>query len=790
MADVITKYQSGPIVDAFRAAATAANDPEITNSFSRAIMVKTNVGTKASANLPKIGGGTYVVLADKSSGKSGNMISYRTTSAQAEVVPTTSGTTLAWIPNSDTVAYSIRVNGGASVGSTLAANRTPTQFVSDVNGLAGVDASGGVNRNVLTVSSTLTLDVNPGALPHAKNVLITRGVAWAAAPVVGDTLVIPSGSILAGFGSANVGAYLVLTVGSATIIARKMSDAGGAGVAGVVTTPTEDKTAPADADLMDTPQTIGAVTDIICYSPVVIAATAAAVIPGVGKTLELAELTTGNDLLTRCLFSVSASAPLAYDKVSTAASPQRITSGAEYKVSLATARTSDRVSESWTAGGEVVMSLGYTGATCTLAITSTLLTTTCSNAADDLSLTLTDYANVQELADYINSLTPYSCSATTVALGTLPTSVLDRVSTTAASDHGTEVVRIKDDAYKFHKVVTEGSLLVQVGDPSLRAGSGLPDVMAASLYLSGAAKGSTTDAIVTSALAALELCQGNFVVPCFSRNATADYADALTESGSTYTIAGIHAAVKSHVLAMSTLKRRKNRFAFLSIADTFSNSKDTASNIASYRCAMIFQDFKQADSSGSVVQVLPYMGAALAAGMQAGGFYRNIEFKGINTSGVLHRDGSFDPRNDSNLEDALLAGLMPAKKAAGGGWTWASDQTTYGRDDNFVFNSIQAVYAADIVSLTTAQRMETAFAGKSPADISAAAGLSFLEVIMSDMFRLKLIAASDDALKGWKNGKVQIIGNVMKVSCEIKLATALDFIVIDFLVAPVVQTAG
>ena len=86
--------------------------------------------------------------------------------------------------------------------------------------------------------------------------------------------------------------------------------------------------------------------------------------------------------------------------------------------------------------------------------------------------------------------------------------------------------------------------------------------------------------------------------------------------------------------------------------------------------------------------------------------------------------------------------------------------------------------------------METAFAGKSQADISAAAGLSFLEVIMADMFRLKLIAASDDALKGWKNGKVQILGNVMRVSAEIKLATALDFILIDFLVAPVVQTAG
>jgi len=791
VSDVVTKYRSGPLVDAFRAAASAANDPEITSSFNRCIMVKTNIGAKASANLPKIGGGTYAVLADKSSGKPGNMISYRTTSAQAETVPTTAATTLAWIPNADTVAYGIRVNGGASVGSTLVANRTPAQFVSDVNGLAGVDATGGANRGILTVAGTLTLDVNPGALPHANNVLITRSVAWAAAPSVGDTLIIPTGSIIAGLNNANVGAYLVLTVGAATVIARKLSDAGAAGpVAGVVTAPTEDKTAPADADLLDTPQTIGAVTDVSCHAPVVINHTAAAVIDGVGKSMEIAELTTGNDLLSRCLFSVSASAPLAYSKVSTLASPQLITSGAEYRVSLAAARTSDRISESWTAGGEVVMSLGYIGATCSLVITDTALTTTCSTPADDLSLTLSDFANVQELADYINSLSPYVATATTVALGTLPVSVLDNVTTTAASAHGVGVARIKDDGYRFYHAVVDNSQLVQVGDPAAQAGAGLPDVMAASLYLSGASKGSTADSDVVAALAALELCQGNFVVPLFSRDATSDKADSLTESGSSYTIAGVHAAVKSHVLAMSTLKRRKNRQAFLSVCDTFSNAKDTASNIASWRCCMPFQDVKEPNSAGTVTQFLPWMAAVKAAGMQAAGFYRNIEFKGINISGALQRAGDFDSRNDSQLEDALSAGLMPIKKAAGGGWTWASDQTTYGRDDNFVFNSVQAVYAADVIALTTAQRMETAFAGKSPADISAATGLSFLEVIMADMFRLKLIAASDDALKGWKNGRVQILGNVMKVSLEIKLATALDFITIDFLVAPVVQTAG
>jgi hypothetical protein len=204
---------------------------------------------------------------------------------------------------------------------------------------------------------------------------------------------------------------------------------------------------------------------------------------------------------------------------------------------------------------------------------------------------------------------------------------------------------------------------------------------------------------------------------------------------------------------------------------------------------MAFQDFKQTGGDGSITQFLPWMGATLAASMQAAAFYKNIELKGINTNGVLSRAGDFNAKKDSDMEDALLSGLLPAKPAVGGGFTWASDQTTYGRDNNFVFNSIQAVYAADTVSLTTAQRMETAFAGKAIADVSAAVALSFLEGIMADMLRLKLIAPSDDAPKGFRNAKVQIRGNAMLVSVEIKLDSAIDFISIEFLVSPVQQTA-
>src|SRR4051812_6097679 len=51
LAEVAAKYGSGPLVDAFRGAIAASSDPDIIGSFSRAILVKTNTGTKASAAL-------------------------------------------------------------------------------------------------------------------------------------------------------------------------------------------------------------------------------------------------------------------------------------------------------------------------------------------------------------------------------------------------------------------------------------------------------------------------------------------------------------------------------------------------------------------------------------------------------------------------------------------------------------------------------------------------------------------------------------------------------------------
>src|SRR5258706_12764712 len=57
-AAVLAKYGAGQLVDAYRAAADPANDPNIVGAPNRFVLVKTNTGSKATVALPKIGGGT------------------------------------------------------------------------------------------------------------------------------------------------------------------------------------------------------------------------------------------------------------------------------------------------------------------------------------------------------------------------------------------------------------------------------------------------------------------------------------------------------------------------------------------------------------------------------------------------------------------------------------------------------------------------------------------------------------------------------------------------------------
>lgn len=440
-------------------------------------------------------------------------------------------------------------------------------------------------------------------------------------------------------------------------------------------------------------------------------------------------------------------------------------------------------------GGDVVLHVAYNGDAGSEfsfdPVTKQVILTAVagSGTPGTTTFSVAAFKTLNDLASYIAARTGWTCTLGSKLFGQLPPTVMDAHVGMGVNGAGAD---IKKDAYDYRKLIAT-SQVVEF-DPGNIPYSELPDAQGVT-YFTGGKRGSTLAADFTDALAMAERVRANFVVPLFSRDATDDIADGLTDAASTYAISAIHAALSKHCSAMSQFKKRRPRQGFASVRDSFANAKLAAQNLAAARVACTFQDYKTLAADGTVKQFQPWMGAVVAAGMQAAAFYRPIFNKLIQCSGIVQAAGDFFDSDESQIEDALSNGLLVIRKRETGGYSFVSDQTTYGADNSFVYNSVQAVYAADVVAATVARRMEDAFVGQSFADVSAAVALGYLKGIMSDLRRLKLITASDDAPEGYRNALIQISAPAMMVSLEIKLATGIYFIPIKFLVTAVKQTA-
>lgn len=768
-AEVLAKYGSGQLVDAFVAAVSASNDPNIQGSFTRFFPVKTNVSVKAATTIPTIGGGTFANLVAKAGGKPGNLITRKITVSQAETVPSTGAVILA-SPQVETT-MSARLNGGAALTTaSMAAGSTPAQLKTAVDDLAGVTATGGVARTVINTTRNVTVGNIVG-----YQCTFTSTTDWAVNPSVGDALFIPTGSQ---FAADNEGTYVVQAVTARIVTALKIIDAAGTGV--VRTAPTAETVAAATA------------ADFEAYSPVTISVTAGAVVPGLGKSLELANTATG--VFADLVWSYDpvaltvARAPV----VSASGAPVVLVSANEYKVNLNVVRQRDAISEEIVSGiGSPVLSIGYKGTTASMVISAGVATLTLvgggSAGLSPITVDLSNFPTIADLCEYFNSLTDFTAAPTLTTYGSINPLNLDEGTYTFATAWGAKTGRVKTDGANFLTDVNSGSVLVSVTPPGVATNLvGLPDIVSLG-FLSGGTRGATTNEAISAALDALEGVKGNFVVPLFSNDATVDIAAKQTDAASTYTIASIHSAVRAHCLSMSNLKRRKRRLGVLSINTTFANAKAAAGNIASSRCAMTFQNITDNNSVGTLTAFKSWQAAIKAAAMQAAGFYKDITHKAITVSAASC--SGFNYNINSNMEDALKAGLLPIVYD-GSIYKFASDQTTYSKDDNFVFNSLQAMYAADLLAATVEERMERAFVGQSLADVSAETGKTVLGAILDDIRRLKLIAPSDDAPRGFKEPLVQIVnGNAMVVSFQAKLGTSIKFVPILIMISAIQQTA-
>ena len=855
LGQVVAKYGTGRIVDAFNELVKASNDPNIIGAVTAVNIVKTNMSAPATGSLAMRyqNAPTYASAIADQPGANGNLIQYQSTVAVAEQAPSTG--LINYAPAiTGTVLFGIRVNGGPLSNVTVTAKEAPSAVVSSIQNIPnGILATGGLELFPIPASG-LTLS----AAPVSASVLLVTlqvGSTWADQPQAGDVAVIPlSGdygagqlSAIAGAGNANAGTYIVQavtnTVSTATITLLRVSTTGAlvsasgtthsdmtdlilftqievqnisgddrnvaTGVYGTynvslnnstqiqITAPAPWNCVPQAGDILKVPNMLGTINpgfyQVTAGTATTLTATIlsngssgsgtgtfiyssgaepfqllAAVLSGTGKTLSFE-----GDVSAIFLNAQGTDAGL---------SNSRLVSASEEEMQLTILQGTK--STSYTAGGDIILEVGYEGNLGQVVISSTGLSFNV-NSVPQFTAAFSQFPTVSQLAAYINSQTGWSADVPSARFNNQAPSQLDQGSYNASSTlPDVQNARIKMDAYEWATAVNGGSLVTWT---VLRPG--LPEATANFQFLSNGAKGGTSSAAFTAAIDATMKLSTNFIVPLVSQDASKDILAGLTDPSSTYAVDAVNSYLLENVLLMSGLQQKANRIAIGSVQDTFNNCVEEAGTLGSYRFGLAFQPvqcFSYSANSNQLFQ--PWMSAIVAAGMSAAAGYKGIVKKFANVSGLGTVSG-FDSTDPGNRIAALQAGLLFMEKVNTGGIRWNSDQTTYNIDNNFVYNSLQAVYVTDLIALSLIDQYDRQAAGKSVADLTATLALSMLDAQMFNFLRLKWIAKSDDAPKGYKNATADIEGPALIIACEIKVAGLIYFIPITMLASQVTQTA-
>ena len=446
----------------------------------------------------------------------------------------------------------------------------------------------------------------------------------------------------------------------------------------------------------------------------------------------------------------------------------------------------DLVDESATVGGNIAVKIGRNGGTTpqvTINATQILLI---DSAANEAVLNKADYSTIKEIVDQINTISNWSAELGSTLFGQMAPSALDRVSALGASGSASiRPAQIKKDAFEVRDMFAQSSLVELI--PSTGSYAGLPDAQAEA-YLINGAKGGSLTAEITNALAKFEKIRVNSVVPLFSRDATDDISDNLTDAASTYTVDGIHQAVKTHLSLMSTTKRKSERQGYLSLKASYADCKQKAQDLAFARIQLMIQDIRQNNAAGEIMWFQPWALACLMAGARGGSPVGTpMTGKYLNCSGIRHTAQSmstpeedividFDP--DTQYDDAIQNNLTFLEAPQSGGFRVVVDNTTYGRDGNWVYNRANTMYAADVLAYDFRNQLENIYVGVKNT-VKAAEVKSTCESILSTYLAQGITVSTPDAPNGFKQLIVAINGNTINISVTVKLVEGIDFILAE-----------
>ena len=479
-----------------------------------------------------------------------------------------------------------------------------------------------------------------------------------------------------------------------------------------------------------------------------------------------------------------------------------VLSATEAAMTVTIKQTRDLLEESDTLGGNVVLTGGYDGAdaTATIAVSSTSVTLTSDSGSTVFEKAA--YGTLLQLTSAMSLIPGWTVTLSSTLYNSLSPSVLDVVTIGAKTTSAATIkpARIKKDADEVADFFAASS----TADITAQVSKGLMDAVTETA-LTGGVLGATGTADVTNALASFESIRVNSVIPLFSRDAiiasdttSGDVVDSLTDTSSTYTILGIHQAVKTHCNLMSTTKNRSERQGYLSYKNDFSASRDRASLLADQRISMAIQDVRNGDSQGTIKWFQPWAQSCMIAGARAGAPVGTpLTFKFFNLTGIRQTAQSmgtaeedivldFDPNSDQ--DQAIQSGISFFEAPQSGGIRMVVDNTTYQKDSNWVKNRGNVMYAADVLAFDFRNQLENIFVGQKNS-VQASEVKSVAASILATFLAQGITVSTDEAPNGYKTLSVSISGNTITIDAIVVLVEGIDFILNDITITRVQSEA-
>lgn len=486
--------------------------------------------------------------------------------------------------------------------------------------------------------------------------------------------------------------------------------------------------------------------------------------------------------------------PLTYSPgfVSTAIAARRIDSSAERKVTMEASRSSDGASTpNDLIGGNIALEIGYyapAATACTVSINSqrVMTITPTGSGLSTITVNTRKYATMQELVDYLNTQANVSAKIPDQRLRSLSPSALDMVTSVgclAGQSLNAYNARLKKDYYDWKKFFDDNFSLISFQEGGMATKAGLPDAEAAASFLSGAEVGATSNADTQAALDEALKIEARMVIPLFSRDAFKDIDDALTDSGSSYTIDSINAALKAHVATASGSLQKKERHGASSYDGSFADALQKVAELSYERLQMTFQRVRATAADGSLKVFLPWMGqCAVVAGRVQAVLGTSMLRKPFLLNDVTHVGDlslytdtltqEFSPDDRGQLEQAIAAGLIVFRAVPGFGVRMESpDLSTRSRDNDpqgWVWERTNVLFTCDETRQAVRSTVEN-FIGNRTSDTPTAVVKTAVEAVLAGFIQ-------NGSIKSAQVTKITDLGNIYQVDYKITPTEALEAI--------------